>query len=54
MLCSEYATTFSDILNNKQLTIKLVDSYNSHSADLDVVAKAINLMENFIEGQKYF
>ena len=54
MLCSEYATTFSDILNNKQLTIKLVDSYNSHSADLDVVAKAINLMENFIEGSKVF
>ena len=54
MLCSEYATTFSDILNNKQLTIKLVDSYNSHSADLDVVSKAINLMENFIEGSKVF
>lgn len=51
-LCSEYTTTFSDILNNKKLTIKLVDNYNSHSADLDVVTKAINLMENFIEGTK--
>ncbi|HEL1169998.1 TPA: hypothetical protein TVK14_001999, partial [Streptococcus equi subsp. zooepidemicus] len=54
ILCSEYTTTFSDVLNNKQLTIKLVDNHNSHSADLSVVTKAINLMEDFIEGTKEF
>ncbi|HEM6145327.1 TPA: hypothetical protein U2D27_000934 [Streptococcus suis] len=53
-LCSEYTTTFSDVLNNKQLTIKLVDNHNSNSADLAVVTKAINLMDNFIEGTKEF
>lgn len=55
VLCDEYITTFSDVLNlDKQLTIKLIDSNNSHSADLDVVTKAINLVNNFIEGSKSY
>ncbi|WP_185768886.1 hypothetical protein, partial [Streptococcus cristatus] len=51
-LCREYTSIFSDLFDNKELTVKLVDRYNSHSASANIVIKTINLLNTFMDSLK--
>lgn len=49
-----YKTYFPDLFSNKELTIKLVDSTNSHSSKPDMVISTISLMKTFFNESKEY
>lgn len=51
-LTNSYEEYFPDLFKNKDLTIKLIDSDNSHSSNPDTVISAIKLVKTFIDGHK--